>query len=282
MPSIKNSIAFMITACRDWSLGYDQGNRWDIRDGGECDCSSLVYSALWAGGFLQKPSGNLYNYTLYTGSLREHLKAAGWKVLSPDLSQAKPGDVLLNDGHHVCMVVEGTGWNAKIAQASIDERGRATGGASGDQGNETNIRSIYTYSKGWSCILRWPGESDDGGAAGKLDVDGCVGPVTITEWQAQCGTPQDGVVSGQAESCSKWYPRLTSVTFEGGGSTLMKKIQSKVGVPNPKGIISRGTVCMLQGWLVLKGYDIGSDKAGELGDGTAKALQKSLNDRKWA
>ena len=32
----------MYTACAVWSLGYDQYNREDIRDGGECDCSSLV------------------------------------------------------------------------------------------------------------------------------------------------------------------------------------------------------------------------------------------------
>lgn len=39
----------------------------------------------------------------------------------------QPGDILLNDTHHVCMVISGYGHNAIIAQASIDERGRLPG-----------------------------------------------------------------------------------------------------------------------------------------------------------
>ena len=33
---------WMYTACAVWSLGYDQYQRQNIYDGGECDCSSLV------------------------------------------------------------------------------------------------------------------------------------------------------------------------------------------------------------------------------------------------
>ena len=51
MPSISKAIAAMDKACRIWSIGYDQSNRWDIRNGGECDCSSLVIWALRQGGF---------------------------------------------------------------------------------------------------------------------------------------------------------------------------------------------------------------------------------------
>ena len=66
------------------------------------------------------------------------------------------------------------------------------------------------------------------------------------------------------------------------GSELMRVVQERVGVPNPTGIISRGTICHLQGWLVLSGYDVGGDSAGMLEGGTAKALQRSLNDGRWA
>lgn len=273
MGSIKAFCAFMRMACEDWSLGYDQGNRWDVRDGGECDCSSLVIYALRSAGF---DTGT----ACYTGDMSDELTARGWKRLPFAIDAVQPGDILLNDVHHVCAVIAGNGAGATIAQASIDERGRASGGAAGDQtGGETNTKPVYTYRHGWDCILRYGG-ADDGNA--KLVIDGQVGPCTIREWQTQCGTYVDGVVSGQSKAYAQWYPRLASVTYEGIGSALMCAVQAKVGVPNPTGIIGRGTVSILQGWLVMHGYDIGGDQAGKLDEGTAKALQMSLNDGAWA
>jgi hypothetical protein len=62
----------------------------------------------------------------------------------------------------VCAVIAGEGEYAVVAQASIDERGMATGGRVGDQsGRETNTRPVYTYWAGWDCILRWEGATDD-------------------------------------------------------------------------------------------------------------------------
>lgn len=53
-------------------------------------------------------------------------------------------------------MVSGCGWDATIAQASIDERGQAHGGAGGDQtDHETSTRGVYTYWAGWDCILRY-------------------------------------------------------------------------------------------------------------------------------
>lgn len=274
--SLKTLCSFMRMACEKWSLGYDQNNRWDIRDGGECDCSSLTVHALKVAGFDVGDAS-------YTGNLSENLTARGWKRLPANISTAQPGDILLNDNHHVCVVIAGNGWNATIAQASIDERGRATGGASGDQGNETNTRTIYEYRYGWDCILRWGGDSDaDDGDDGSLSVDGWIGSITITKWQQQCGTPVDGEISGQGEAYSKWFPRITSISWGADGSALMEAVQRKIGVPNPTGVAARGTVCMLQGWLVLKGYDIDSDTAGVLDEGTAMALQRSINAGAWA
>lgn len=153
MPDLQKSIDAMDRACRVWSVGYDQGQRQNIWDGGEADCSSLVIWALRQGGFDVGSAS-------YTGNLSAALTKRGWKRLPADLSTARPGDILLNDQHHVCMVVSGYGRSATIAQASIDERGRASGGRSGDQtGYETNERRIYAYRHGWDCILRWSGAS---------------------------------------------------------------------------------------------------------------------------
>jgi hypothetical protein len=265
--------------CEDANLGYDQGNRWDIRVGGESNCSSLTIFALREAGF---DTGN----ASYTGDLSENLTARGWKRLPADISTCRPGDILLNDYCHVCVVISGQGWGAKIAQASIDENGRARGGKAGDQtGGETNIRGVYTYSKGWDCILRYGG-ADSGGSGSTatsdlLEVDGYLGPISVSRWQRQCGTPIDGCVSGQIKDCQRWFPNLTAVTFEGTGSELMRKVQEMAGVPNPSGIIARGSVCKIQGMLVLWGYDIADSEAGVIGVDTAKAIQQSLNDRRW-
>lgn len=273
MASIKSFCEWMRIACEDWSLGYDQSNRYDIRDGGESDCSSLVIWALNQAGFETGTAG-------YTGNLSSNLTARGWKRLTADIATCKPGDILLNDRDHVCVVISGSGWNAIVAQASGDEHGGIRGGQSGDQtGRETNTRMVYIYPNGWNCILRYVGEVSE--TIARLDVDGHIGLLTVAEWQAQCGTSTDSVVSGQYADCVKWFPRLESVTTEGGGSALMMVVQAIVGVPSPKGAISRGTICKLQGHLVLNGYDVGDDKAGCLDEGTAKAIQRSLNDGKW-
>ena len=147
MPDINKAIEFMRKSCDDWSLGYDQSNRWDVRDWGETDCSALVLTAL-------KRSGFDIGSATYTGNMSYNLTRRGWKRISANLSDARPGDILLNDAYHTAMVISGKGWNARIAQASIDENGRIMGGKAGDQtGYETNTRGIYTYSKGWNCIL---------------------------------------------------------------------------------------------------------------------------------
>lgn len=274
--SVSEFCRWMRVACEDWSLGYDQSNRWDIRDGGECDCSSLVIWALRKAGF---DTGE----ATYTGNVLSELLPRGWRSLPFAIDNVKAGDILLNEACHVCAVISGSGRTATIAQASIDERGRVTGGASGDQtGKETNVRQVYVYAYGWDCILRYEGGDDDATGGVTLDVDGVLGALSVSEWQRQVNTPVDGCVSGQLKECQRSYPALAAVTFEGTGSALMERVQELVGVPNPTGIISGGTVCMLQGWLVLHGHSCADDKAGVLGECTAKALQESLNAGEWS
>lgn len=147
--SISKFIERMNYWCVTVSLGYDQSNRLDFRDGGETDCSALVLHALKEAGF------DVGNAT-YTGNMRSNLTTRGWKVVAVN-GNPQPGDILLNDVNHVAVYIGG----GKLAQASIDERGKATGGQGGDQtGRETNISPYYNYP--WNCYLRWPGTNDSG------------------------------------------------------------------------------------------------------------------------
>lgn len=280
MPSIAKFCERMRYWCQDADLGYNQADRWNFSNPGSCDCSSLTIRAMQEAGF---DTGS----ASYTGDLSANLTKRGWKRLPPDISTCRPGDILLNDTYHVCVVISGNGWGAKVAQASIDENGRANGGRAGDQtGYETNVKPVYVYSRGWDCILRYGGSDsvsspNETGNVG-LEVDGSIGVLTVSEWQRQVGTTVDGCVSGQLKVCQSSYPALAAVTFEGTGSDLMRKVQDVVGVANPTGIIAQGTIRKLQGTLILWGYDIDESEGGVLGESTAKAIQRSLNDGKWA
>ena len=141
-----DKLAFWMWWFCEWAvLGYDQWNRWDIRVNGECDCSSLVYECLWRAGYLTRPAGSPYDYTLYTGSLDSDLVRAGFIRHAVD-GHPRYGWVLLSVQHHTALMISDT----KLGQASIDENGRATGGQSGDQtGYETNTKAYYNYPWDW-------------------------------------------------------------------------------------------------------------------------------------
>lgn len=275
MGSISKFCERMKYWCDEANLGYDQSNRWDIRVGGECDCSSLVIFALREAGF---DTGS----ASYTGDMSDNLTKRGWKRLKADISTCKPGDILLNDVHHVCAVISGYGWNARIAQASIDERGRASGGQSGDQTDgETNTKPVYTYRYGWDCILRYGGSDDIPVDDGELEVDGWLGSKSISAWQKALKTTVDGVVSGQLPEYKVCFARFETIEFDGGGSDLIRVVQRIVGVPDPTGVAGPHTIALIQAFLTGKGYSCANDRVGVCGDGTAKAIQKSLNDGVW-
>ena len=155
MPSIESAAAQMRWLCDEGNVGYDQWQRWTMdpdNGGGETDCSAMVISVLRWAGF---DTGS----ATYTGNMSGELCSHGWVRLPADISACRVGDILLNETHHVCMVVAGSGWGATIAQASIDENGGAHGGQAGDQtGWETNTRAVYDFP--WDCILRWVGDND--------------------------------------------------------------------------------------------------------------------------
>lgn len=273
MPNLSAAIAAMDKACRVWSVGYDQSNRWDIRNGGETDCSALVIWALRQGGF---DTGS----ATYTGNLSYNLTRRGWLRLPANLGILQPGDILLNDTHHVCMVISGYGHNAIIAQASIDERGRASGGKAGDQtGYETNERRVYGYKHGWDCILRYRGAGASAPAkqtssSGKLKIDGLWGAGTNLLAQKVLGTTPDGIVSSQyvgnrgiLKACTGGWEWVKNPK----GSRLIVKMQ-KIMKLEPDGIAGIDFVHGLE-----HRYGFEPDKGLDYPSNTVKELQRRLN-----
>lgn len=141
MSNIEKAVSFMIDIAKDDSHGYDQIHR---TGGTDYDCSSLVGTALNQAGFNVKKSST-------TRTLRAQLLACGFKTVSVGGAR-KRGDIFLKEGHHVVMC---TGAN-NIVHASINEKGKTTGGKPGDQtGKEICVRSFYNYKGGWDYHFRY-------------------------------------------------------------------------------------------------------------------------------
>lgn len=143
MPNIYKAVQFMIDTAEDNTHGYDQKHR----NGPDYDCSSLVGTALNVAGFNVSPFS-------WTGNLEKQLIACGFvKCTKP----WRAGDIHLKTGKHVCMSINAN----DIAQASINEKGKTTGGITGDQtGREIGIREYYEYKGGWDAHYRYKGVNE--------------------------------------------------------------------------------------------------------------------------
>ena len=145
----------------DINTGYDQSQRWSFnpsRDGKtfvanrEGDCSSVCLAILKA----MEPELNMTD-PAYTGTFRAKAAAVGataigvrGKTVAQLRALLQPGDFLLNSTNHVEF------WTgSQLFSASIDERGKISGGQAGDQtGREVRYTGLYVYSRGWDYIIR--------------------------------------------------------------------------------------------------------------------------------
>ncbi|WP_242970288.1 glucosaminidase domain-containing protein [Blautia sp. An249] len=148
MSKIEKAIKQMEAWANDSAHGYDQTYRWGEK--GDYDCSSAVIQAYENAGVPVKTKG-----ATYTGNMRSVFLQCGFKDVTSKCnlstgSGLKRGDVLLNTVHHTAMYCG----NGKEVEASINEKGTATGGKPGDQtGKEFLIRSYRNYP--WNYVLRY-------------------------------------------------------------------------------------------------------------------------------
>lgn len=142
---IDKAVDFAVNVANDNSHGYDQIHRWLNPD---VDCSSLVILSFENAGVPVREAG-----ATYTGNMKNAFVKCGFEAIP----YKKPmglmkGDVILNEKHHTCLYIGG----GKIVQASINEKGKATGGVPGDQtSREVLVCNFYEYSKGWDYVLRY-------------------------------------------------------------------------------------------------------------------------------
>lgn len=145
---IESAVNWAVKIANDNSHGYDQNSRW----GPNYDCSSLVISAFEQAGCKVKSGGATYTGNMKSVFLRYGFSDVTSKIALSTGLGLKRGDVLLNTTHHTALVVEGNG--RTIVNASINEKGKTTGGKSGDQtGREIYTREYYNYP--WNVVLRY-------------------------------------------------------------------------------------------------------------------------------
>lgn len=145
---IESATKWMENLASDSSHGYDQIYRWGEK--GDYDCSSAVITAWEQAGVKVKTAGATYTGNMYNVFLNNGFKDVTSLVTLSNGSGLKRGDVLLNIRSHVAMYVG----DGKEVEASINEKGTATGGTPGDQtGREILVRSYRNYP--WNKILRF-------------------------------------------------------------------------------------------------------------------------------
>lgn len=135
---INKMVDFMKKVAKNDKHGYDQIHRTGNPD---YDCSGLVATALKKAGMKIEPAD------VWTGNLENYLVKNGFKKCKKPW---KRGDIHLAIGHHVAVSTS----KSKIVHASINEKGKATGGKAGDQtGKEICIRNYYEYP--WDVHYRY-------------------------------------------------------------------------------------------------------------------------------
>jgi hypothetical protein len=124
-------------------------------------------------------------------------------------------------------------------------------------------------------------------ALGKLDVDGVAGPNTVTLFQRQVGTADDGVISGQYYHEDRYRRNVWSVdhNYEGSGSDLVYALQCKFRNKGTyHGNMDRcwgyNFTDAMQRELKEMGYYTGGFDH-DFAQHSVKALQMSLNDGAW-
>lgn len=173
MTIAEKAVQWAVNVANENKSGYDQAHRWGSPD---YDCSSFVISAYRAAGV---PID--INVVSYTGNMNRMVNYGFKKLGLQEAKPYRPGDIFVNTVHHTVMYIG----NDKIVQASINEKGTATGGSPGDQtGNEINIRSFYMPSYGWNYVLRYQ-EEKMSYSEFKKDM------AQWQEEQAEKGVPQD-------------------------------------------------------------------------------------------
>ena len=165
-----------IKAAKNDKIGYDQGERYTywsklqaanydpskITAVCESDCSAGVIANTKAAGYILGIDKLKNIWATYTGNMRQAYKEAGFEVLtdskylnSPDY--LLPGDILLNDVHHVATCVS-TG--SKVKKTTTTNTSTTTTTSASTSLNEGTAKWVGTTNRK-AYVRKWAGSEYD-------------------------------------------------------------------------------------------------------------------------
>lgn len=191
-----------------------------------------------------------------------------------DKRSAAPGDIVFFDWNH-----DGIADHTGIVTANKGSYIETIEGntSSGRRGSQSNGGGVYRRARSLSWVLAVatpqysnavpsrPANTNSG-----LVVDGWAGPATIRRAQQLARTPADGIVSGQWRGNKQYHWAVAAVSYSRGGSILVRKIQSTLGV-SADGYWGRQTSIAMQRKLHVA-------QDGYFGHASVKAWQQVLNN----
>lgn len=268
MDTVEKAIRQMEDWAADNTHGYDQIYRWNEK--GDFDCSAAVIQAWENAGVPVKTKG-----ATYTGNMLNVFLKCGFKDITSKVNLANGnglmrGDVLLNQKYHTAMYC-GNGYEV---EASINEKGTATGGTPGDQTGREFLKRTYRNFP-WTHILRFTDKmpvsvNTSISTSGRID--------TVQEVQLwlnnnfASGLTVDNLYGTQTKKALvKALQKTLGFTGKDVDGIFGKITKSKVKTLS-KG--SKGTLVMiLQAFLVCLGYKQ-AYVDGDFGDGTDDAVEQ--------
>jgi cell wall-associated NlpC family hydrolase len=242
MSKIENAVKYAIKIANDNSYGYDQIHRWGNHD---FDCSGLVITACEKSGIPLKSKGATYTGNIKSVALKNGFSDVTSKVNFKTGAGLKRGDILLSPGHHVAFYCG----NNKMVDARINEKGKTTGGKTGDQtGREIMVHAYSNHP--WSVCLRYKA------------VKAAVSKIAGTKTKAKSEIPYSERVEKYQKAYNSSYGGKLVVDGELGERTreTFNKVLLKKGTNKP------AIIKFVQGV-------VGAEKDGIFGDNTKKKVK---------
>ena len=188
-----------------------------------------------------------------------------------DKHAAKPGDIVFFDWNkdgvsdHVGIVTANRGSYLETIEGNT---------SAGVRGSQSNGGGVYRRARSLSLVIgvvspQYSQATPPRPAASGLAVDGWAGAATIRRAQQLAHTPADGYISGQWRGNRKAHWAVTAISYGKGGSTLVRRIQSTLGI-SVDGHWGANTSRAIQRRL-------GVTQDGYFGHDSVKAWQRCLN-----
>lgn len=203
---------------------YSMSNRLGVRS---MDCSSFVFRALIAAGFLPTDSfiGNTETLFKLNGKLLEEISRS--EICRGNLWIAGHEGASLGSAGHTGFFLSDINGDALHCTYSKGCQNIAVTKAIGWMGDYSGLPVRYFRVKNASVA----GPSENSSQQRILAIDGSWGPATTRRLQEVLNcTIKDGIISGQIKNPAN--QAIPSVQFGYGGSNMIRRLQALLSVPS--------------------------------------------------